>query len=119
MPSVGSPVKDVPSTAKSREIQRGMLAEMRGDKAAVEKHMLAAAQMELVLADDFRNAGKAKMAYRSLLSAASAFWRAGYPERARPVFAAMSQEFPEKAAVTNEAIQELEQMAAKRDTTVS
>jgi hypothetical protein len=40
-------------TVKAREIQRGMLAEMRGDRADTERHLLAGAHLELVLAEDY------------------------------------------------------------------
>ncbi len=56
MPS--SPVSDMLVTVKSREVQRGMLAEMRGDRAAASRHLLAAAHLELVLADDYAQASR-------------------------------------------------------------
>ena len=52
--SAASPaVSDMLVTVKSREIQRALLAEMRGDQAAAPRHFLAAAHLELVLAEDY------------------------------------------------------------------
>jgi hypothetical protein len=113
MSTVQTPVSDMLVTVKSREIQRGMLAEMRGDRAETEKHLLAAAQLELVLAGDYANAGNDDMAFRSRLSAASCFWRAGHPDRARPLFVALTQDYPGQAATIQEAIDELEQLGKK------
>ena len=45
MSTVQSPVSDMLITVKTREVQRGMLAEMRGDKAAARRHLLAAAHL--------------------------------------------------------------------------
>jgi len=39
-------------TVKSREAQRGLLAEMRGDGDSAIRHFLAAAHLEMVLAAD-------------------------------------------------------------------
>jgi hypothetical protein len=46
------PVSDMLVTVKSRELQLGMLAEMRGDRTGAARHLLAAGHLELVLADD-------------------------------------------------------------------
>ena len=45
-------VSDMLITVKSREVQRATLAEMRDDRKEAAKHFLAAAHLELVLADD-------------------------------------------------------------------
>src|SRR5438309_12045980 len=111
MAEVKSPVSDILVTAKSREILRGMYAEMRGNRVEAEKHLLAGAHLELVLADDYLQAGKDDLAFRSRLSAASCFWRAGHKDRAQPVLAALIRDFPTKAEIINESIAELEQMA--------
>jgi len=44
----GEPVSDLLVTVKSREMQRGMSAEMRGDPLTASRHFLAAAHLELV-----------------------------------------------------------------------
>ena len=76
------PVNNLLGTAKSREVQRAMLAEMRGDRANAAVHFLAAGHMEQVLALDFAAAGETDLALRSRLSAASCFSRR--PTRSGP-----------------------------------
>jgi len=83
MSTISGPVSDMLMTVKSREVQRGMLAEMRGDRPSAARHFLAAAHLELVLAADFDEIGDADLAVRSRLSVASCFWRAGDPLSAR------------------------------------
>ena len=83
MSTISGAVSDMLMTVKSREVQRGMLAEMRGDRPSAARHFLAAAHLELVLAADFEEIGDAELAVRSRLSAASCFWRAGDPLSAR------------------------------------
>ncbi|REJ89236.1 MAG: hypothetical protein DWQ34_15680 [Planctomycetota bacterium] len=70
---------------KSHEIQRSMQAELRGDSAAAARHLMAAAHLELVLADDYAEAGDAAMSARALISAGSCFWRGGDPRRGREI----------------------------------
>ena len=53
MAAAHAPVSDMLVTVKSRELQRGMLAEMRGDRTGAARHLLAAAHLELVLDDDY------------------------------------------------------------------
>ena len=60
-----SPVSDMLVTVKSREVQRGMLAELGADHANAARHFLAAAHLELVLADDYAQAGQDDLALRS------------------------------------------------------
>ena len=108
MATVLTSVSDMLMTVKSRELQRGMLAEMRGDRSAVSRHFLAAAHLELVLAHDYAQAGQADLAWRSQLSAASCFWRAGRPEQARELFATLLQEHPAQASVIQQIIAALE-----------
>ena len=79
-------VSDMTVTVKSREVQRGMLAETGGKPKEAREHFLAAAHLELVLASDYEQAGDRELARRSRISAASCFWRAGEVERARPIF---------------------------------
>jgi hypothetical protein len=110
MATVHSAVSELLVTTTSHEIQRGMFAEAARDRAGTKKHFLAAGHLELVLADDYAEAGKDKMAFRSRLSAGSCFWRAGFPDLAIPVFTDLIRDFPSKAAIVQEAIDELEQM---------
>jgi hypothetical protein len=104
---------------KSREAQRAMWAEMHGDRAEAEKHFLATAHLELVLADDYAQAGDDRMAFRSRLSAASAFWRGGQIATARQHLAAMAQDFPDRASAIESALSELEQMKMPPSSQVS
>ncbi len=101
-------VSDMLVTVKSREVQRAMLAEMRGDRREAAKHFLAAAHLELVLADDYAQAGQPELALRSGISAASCFWSAGYSDRARPLFDELLQAHPAQADAIRQAVQELE-----------
>jgi hypothetical protein len=64
------PISDMFVTVKSREVQRALLAEMRGDRLAASRHFLARAHLELVLAHDYLQAGDPDRALRSSLSAA-------------------------------------------------
>ena len=67
--SVAQPaVSDLLVTAKSRELQRGMLAEMSGKGDDATPHFLAAAHLELVLADDYDRAGEPELGRRSRIS---------------------------------------------------
>lgn len=109
MSTIQSPVSDMLVTVKSREVQRGMLAEMAGDAAAAARHFLAAAHLEVVLANDYATAGIDDLAMRSRLSAASCFWRAGEIARSRSQFEAVLHDYPEQATATRRLIAELEQ----------
>ena len=108
MATVHAPVSDMLVTVKARELQRGMLAEMRRDYPAAARHFLAAAHLELVLADDYAQAGQADLVWRSQVSAASCFWRARCPERARELFATLLQEQPHQAPIIRQLIADLE-----------
>ena len=88
---------DVVVTAKAREIQRGMLAEMREDLAEANRHLLAAAHLELVLADDYATVGEESLAIRSRISAGSCFWRGGDVQRGRQVLEEIVRDHPERA----------------------
>ena len=103
------PVNNLLGTAKSREIQRGMLAEMRGEQSTAALHLMAAGHMELVLAVDFTRAGENDLALRSRLSAASCFWRAGQPNEARALFDSLLKTCPDRAAEIQKVITELAQ----------
>lgn len=94
-------------TVKSREVQRALLAEMRGDRPAATRHFLAAAHLELVLAADYAGAGQNDLARRSRLSGASCLWRAGRADQARHLFDALLQEAPAEAAEIQQVVSEL------------
>ena len=102
------PVSDMLATVKSREVQRALLAEMAGDRPAATRHVLAAAHLELVLAEDYAQAGAAGLAFRSRLSAASCLWRAGDIPRARSYFAELLRMHPDQQAALAQAVDELE-----------
>ena len=112
MSTVPQAVSDMLVTVKSREIQRGMLAEMQKDQAAATRHFLAAAHLELVLASDYTEAGEEELARRSRISAASCLWRAGRPEQGRQELQALAREFPAHAAAIQQVLAELEQNAS-------
>lgn len=91
------PVSDMLLTVKSREVQRGMLAEMRNDPSNAAPHYMAAAYLELVLAEDYRAADLPALARRSRLSAGSCLWRVGKAVEAREVLTALAADDPEAA----------------------
>jgi len=101
-------VSDMLVIVKSREVQRATLAEMRGDRREAAKHFLAAAHLELVLADDYAQSGQPALALRSGISAASCFWSAGDRDRARPLFDELLQAHPGQADAIRQAAEELE-----------
>src|SRR5438105_4954218 len=109
MSTVQSPVSDMLVTVKAREVQRGLLAQLAGDNARAAPHFLAAAHLELVLANDYTQAGQDDLALRSRFSAASCFWRAGQIESARTVFDTLLQDDPAQAVAIQEVIAELQQ----------
>ena len=109
MASVQTAVSDMPVTVKSREVQRGMLVEMSKRRKDAYQHFLAAAHLELVLTSDYEHAGDAELARRSRISAASCFWRAGEPDRAKEIFDALIGNAPDLASEIHEIIQELEE----------
>jgi hypothetical protein len=109
MATVPSSVSDLLVTVKAREVQRGMLAEMRSDPSAAARHFLAAAHLELALANDYAQAGQDDMALRSHLSAASCFWRAGQTDQAHTQLNTLIQDYPAQVAAIQEVIGELEQ----------
>jgi hypothetical protein len=108
MATAFSPVSDMLVTVKSRELQRGMLAEIRRDRTDATRHFLAAAHLELVLANDYTQAGQPDLARRSRLSAASCFWRAGQCKQAREMFATCIQKDPAQEPSIQQVIAELE-----------
>ncbi len=109
MSTAQAPVSDMLITVKAREVQRAMLAEMRGDREDANRHFLAAAHLELVLANDYEQAGEADLAFRSRLSAASSFWRGGQVVPARQLFESLLQSTPARAAEIQQLIADLQQ----------
>lgn len=101
------PVNNLLATAKSREVQRAMLAEMRGDRTNAALHFLAAGHMELVLAVDYESAGQDALALRSRLSAASCFWRADHLPQARDLLDTLLQTHPDHAPEIQAVLAEL------------
>ncbi len=108
MSTAATPVSDMLVTVKSRELQRALLAEMQGDRAAAGRHFLASAHLELVLAHDYAQSGDAELALRSGLSAASCFWRAGDAARARHLLDNLANEKPDRAEEVRRVLAELE-----------
>lgn len=108
MSVVPVPISEMLLTVKSREVQRGLLAEMSRDREGAVPHFLAAAHLELVLADDYANAGQDALAFRSRLSAASSFWRAGRIEQARELLVSLSANHPDRSSAIQEVTAELE-----------
>ena len=95
-------------TVKSREMQRGMLAESAGDAQQAATHFLAAAHLELVLARDYEQAGYEELAVRSRVSAASCFWRGGQSEHARSILSLLRQDHPRQDETVRSVLTELE-----------
>jgi hypothetical protein len=109
MATADTAVSDMLVTVKSREIQRGMLSAMRGDHVGAARHFLAAAHLELVLADDYEQSGRPDLAVRSRLSAASCFWRGGEPEQGRGLLEALAQTMPSRRIEIQQVLADLEQ----------
>lgn len=108
MATVHQPVSDMMLAVKSREIQRAMLAEMRGEGVVAARHFLAAAHLELVLAVDYDQVGQDDLARRSRISAASCLWRAGKVVEAREQFESILRENPSIADSLRQVIADLE-----------
>jgi hypothetical protein len=102
------PVNDMAATVKSRELQRAIQAEMAGDRRAAARHFLAAAHLELVLAEDYAAAGVTDMELRSRVSAASCLWRAGQQVEAKVLFESLMRDYPTDRVATEKVISELE-----------
>lgn len=107
MSSVQSAVSDMLVTVKSREVQRGMMAAMGAQPDDARRHFLAAAHLELVLADDYETSGDTELSRRSRISAASCFWRAGDTGEAQTIFDELSQADPSRASEVQEVIDDL------------
>ena len=100
-------VSDMLVTVKSREVQRALLSEVKGDQEAAARHFLAGAHLELVLAEDYQAAGEADLALRSWLSAASCFWRGRRLPEARHILDRLLQTHPSHAATVTQVLHEL------------
>ena len=107
MATLEAPANDMLGTAKSREVQRAMFAEMRGDKKDAAEHYLAAAHMEIVLAKDHARANKKWLHLRSMVSAASCFWMAGQIDVARKYFRRILRNNPDRKKIVQEAVASL------------
>lgn len=107
MSTAPAPVSDMLVTVKSREVQRALLAEMRGDREAARRHFLAGAHLELVLAADYEQAGDSALFFRSQLSPASCFWRAGEHEEAQRRLEDLRAAHPGQAAAIQQVQMEL------------
>lgn len=102
-----APVSDMLITVKSREVQRGMLAEMRGDGKRAARHFLAAAHLELVLANEYAEADAVELEIRSRISAASCFWRGGQPDQALSILDSLQRDHPEHSGSIQEVLADL------------
>ncbi len=107
MSTAPAPVSDMLVTVKSREVQRALFAEMRGDHQSARRHFLAGAHLELVLAADYERAGDNELALRSQLSAASCFWRAGEHAQAQSLLDDLRVSHPAQATAIQQVQLEL------------
>ena len=108
MATAQTPVSEALILAASQETQRGMLAEWSGNRAGAARHLTAAAHLELVIAEDYDDAGNSRDALYRMISAASCFWRGGDIPRARELFGGMQSKYPKKAKLIAEIVAELE-----------
>src|SRR5260221_14684822 len=92
-----SNVSDLLVTAKAREVQRALLAEMQQDKQSARRHFLAAAHLEVVLAADYEQLGDIVAAVRSRISAASCLWRAGEQTQAESLLEKSASSYPDQS----------------------
>jgi len=108
MATAETAVSEMLVIVKARQIQRAMFAEAARNPGKAAKHFLAAAHLELVLADDYAEAGQERLALRSKISAASCLWRGGDVKRARTLFNSLIKENPDKAKVIKNTVAELQ-----------
>ncbi|MBW3598086.1 MAG: hypothetical protein KY475_12510 [Planctomycetes bacterium] len=59
------------------------------------------------MAGDYEQGGELELARRSRLSAASCLWRAGRSDEAQPIFDALAQADPARAAEVQEVLNDL------------
>lgn len=107
MSTAPASVSDMLVTVKSREVQRALLAEILGDREVVRRRFLASAHLELVLAADYEQAGDSSLSFRSQISAASCFWRAGNCEQAQRRFEDLRAAHPGQVAAIEQVPVEL------------
>jgi hypothetical protein len=108
MATAESSVSEMLVIVKARQLQRAMFAEASRNPGKAAKHFLAAAHLELVLADDYAEAGQERLALRSKLSAASCLWHGGEIKRARSLFNSLVKEYPAKTKLIKSTVAELE-----------
>jgi hypothetical protein len=108
MPSVNSSVSDMLVTVKSREIQRGLMAEMRRDRESATRHFLAAAHLELVLAADYDEVEEHDLAFRSRLSAVSCLWRGEQSDRARRLIEQLNETYAARSQSISKVVRDPE-----------
>jgi hypothetical protein len=107
MATTKAPVSDMLITVKSREVQRGMLAEMQGDAKAATRHFLAAAHLELVLANEYAETDAGELAVRSQISAASCFWRGGQKDQALSILDSLKRDHPDQTTSIQDILADL------------
>jgi ABC-type transport system involved in multi-copper enzyme maturation permease subunit len=95
------------------QIERGASAEMRGDKRMIGRHFLAAAHLELVLAEEYDASAQYELAIESRKSAASCLWRAGQVAEARSLFEELRQGNRFLAREIDETVKHLEKDHSK------
>ncbi len=108
MATAETAVSELLVIVKARQLQRAMFAEAARNPGKAAKHFLAAAHLELVLADDYAEAGQERLALRSKISAASCLWRGGEVKQARTLFNSLIKEYPDKAKLIKSTVAELE-----------
>ena len=107
MPATTSLVSDMLVTMKSREVQRALFAETSGDREAARRHFLTAAHLELVLANDYDEAGDLDLALRSRISSASCLWSGGEIEQGRQALEMLQGQYPAQKTALQEVVAEL------------
>jgi ABC-type transport system involved in multi-copper enzyme maturation permease subunit len=93
---------------KSHQIEEGASAETRGDKRMTVRHFLAAAHLELVLAEEYESRARYELAVETRKSAACCFWRAGDVAKARSLFEELRRGNRFLAREIDEVVRELE-----------
>jgi hypothetical protein len=93
---------------KTRELQRAWLAERAMPPKDAHKHYLGGAVLELLLADEYSQAGEVRLARRSKISAATCYWRAGLQSYANEVLEDLRRDDPLRSAEVDDIRQRLE-----------
>ena len=107
MPTATPVVSDMLITVKNRQIQQAMYAEMRDDENAARRHFLAAGHLEVVLADEYEQAGDTANARFSRISAGSCLWKGDEVEHARRIFDEVITSDPAAAPEVDRIMKEL------------